>query len=55
MPLLLAPETNLPTVISMNSKYYPDFIMKGYTQVDTGHKTDLEEIEEEMLKEIYHD
>ena len=50
--LLLSPD-GLPTTVSKNSRNYPDFIMSGYKEIDTGHKKDMEGQEEEMLKELY--
>jgi len=51
--LLINPESGLPTVISINDKNYPDFIMSGYKQEDTGHKNEMQEQADEILSEIY--
>ena len=50
--LLISPE-GLPSVVSQNSNDYPDFIMAGYTEIDTGHKNEMQEQADEILSEIY--
>jgi hypothetical protein len=40
---------NLPTVISKNDKYFPDYIQSGYEIVAHGSKKEMETIAEEML------
>lgn len=48
--LLTSKESFLPTVISMNDKYYPDLIMSGmYIQEDAGTKKDMQEMADEMM------
>ena len=39
----------LPTVISKNNAYYPDYIMAGYEIVFEGSKTDCENVADEMI------
>jgi len=53
--LLLSPVSMLPTVVSTNSKTYPELMQAGYQFVQYGTRKDLTEIESEMLSDIYSD
>lgn len=50
--VIVKPEIELPTVISEQSQYFPDFIMSGYEIVFEGTKRDCVEVETEMLQNL---
>lgn len=50
--LLTNPETHLPTVMNVNSFYYPDLIQKGYEPIVTGTKKEVNEIYEALIVEF---
>lgn len=51
--LLLSPTSQLPTIVSMQSHYYPELMQQGYQHIQTGTKKQLEEIESEMMGDLY--
>lgn len=50
--LLLSPTSRLPTIVSMQSHFYPELMQQGYQPIQTGTKRQLQEIEEELLLEF---
>ena len=52
--LLISPEYGLPVVVSRNDRSYPDYIMAGYKEIDTGTKAEMQDAAEEMLSDLYH-
>lgn len=49
--LLISPNNSLPTVMNMNSSFYPDMLQSGYEPIRTGCKKDIEAEFEEMILE----
>lgn len=53
--ILMKPEIGLPTVISEESRHYPEFIQSGYEEVSKGTRREMEDVAAEMIENIYMD
>ncbi|MES2287357.1 MAG: hypothetical protein V4547_16815 [Bacteroidota bacterium] len=53
--LLIAPSSQLPTVVNTQSKTYAELVQAGYQPVNFGTKRDMQDIEQEMMADLYSD
>lgn len=50
--ILISPSSNLPTIVSENSKDYAELMFMGYTPLQFGTLKELQSIEEEMMQDF---
>jgi hypothetical protein len=51
--LMINPESNLPAVMNIKSRFYLELKQRGYEEVMTGGKKRIEEREKEIMEELY--
>jgi len=53
--LLISPTTQLPTIVSMQSHFYPELMQAGYQVERFGTKKELTTLEEELMESFVSD
>ena len=51
--LMTKPEFNLPIIVNMDSHTFAELSAAGYIPIAQGYKKQLEEIERDMMEEMY--
>lgn len=53
--LMISPTHNLPVIVNMDSMQFAELSCAGYIPQATGFKKQLEELERDMLEDMYAD
>lgn len=51
--LMINPEHTLPVIVNMDSRDFAELSCAGYIPQATGYKKQLEQLEEEMMGDLY--